>query len=63
MTVRERAQEWLCRELRRAKVALGRAEYRPGVTCEELDRLRGKTEAIDWLLEMLGRMPDPPGSP
>lgn len=48
-TIRDNALSFLYRELRAAKIALGRAEGRPGVTREELDNLQKKIDAIDYL--------------
>lgn len=52
MTTRERALKFLYTQLRAAKIALGNAETRPGVTREELDNLEAKIEAIDWLIPL-----------
>ena len=49
MTTQERALKWLFNELRKAKIALGRAETRPGVTTTELDNLQSKIDMIDWI--------------
>lgn len=52
MTTRERALEYLYRELKKAKIALGQAETRSGVTHEELENLRNKIDAIDYLIPL-----------
>lgn len=49
MTARENALFFLYRELKAAKIALGQAENRPGVKQEELDNLKNKAAAIDYL--------------
>lgn len=54
-TIRDNALSFLYRELRVAKIALGRAEGRPGVTWEELDNLQKKIDAIDWILPIVIR--------
>ena len=36
---------------RKAKQALGRAEYRKGVTHSELDNLNRKIAIIDWIID------------
>lgn len=51
MTTEEKALSFLYGELRRAKIALGRAEYKSNVNPEELENLQSKIEAIDWILE------------
>lgn len=51
--MREDALEFLYRELKSAKIALGRAETRPGVTAEELENLERKIAAIDWILPLV----------
>lgn len=54
-TIRDNALSFLYRELRAAKIALGRAEGRPGVTREELDNLQKRIDAIDWILPIVIR--------
>lgn len=51
--MRDEALEWLYRELKRAKIALGYAESRPGVTREELDNLQRKIAVIDWMIPLV----------
>ena len=53
MTTRERALEYLYRELRKAKIALGQVETRPGVTHQELKNLRNKIEVLDYLTPLV----------
>ena len=52
-TVNEDALHFLYKQLREAKIALGRAENRPGVTQEELDNLERKIAAIDWMIPLV----------
>lgn len=49
MSVREDALRFLYKELRLAKTALSHAESKPNVTGEELENLRKKIRAVDWL--------------
>jgi hypothetical protein len=49
---REEALRFLYKQLREAKIALGRAENRPGVKQEELDNLERKIAVIDWLIPL-----------
>lgn len=56
MTTRDRALAWLYRELKAAKIALGRAETRPGVTQEELNNLQAKIDVIDWITPIVIKM-------
>ena len=51
--MREDALRFLYRELKAAKIALGRAETRPGVTADELENLERKIAAIDWILPLV----------
>lgn len=53
MTIHEKTLEYLYREQRKAKHAYGQAEYRPGVTMEELDNLRWKIQAIDYCIGLV----------
>lgn len=50
MTTQEKALSFLYGELRKAKIALGRAEGKPNVQREEIESLQSKIEAIDWIL-------------
>lgn len=58
MTNKEAALEFLYKELKRAKIALGQAESRPGVACEELENIRKKIRAIDWLTPLANKEDD-----
>ena len=53
VTIQEKALSFLYRELRAAKIALGQAEGRKGVTPEELLNLENRIEAIDWLIPLV----------
>lgn len=53
MTIHEKTLEYLYREQRKAKQAYGQAEYRPGVTMEELENLRWKIKAIDYCIPLV----------
>lgn len=55
--MRKTALEWLYRELRKAKIALGHAESRPGVTREELDNLQRKIDVLDYLTTLVNKEP------
>lgn len=47
--MRDAALAYLYRELRSARIALGHAEYRQGVTQEELDRIQHRIDVLEWL--------------
>lgn len=51
--ISEDALRFLYKHLREAKIALGMAENRPGVTREELDNLERKIAAIDWMIPLV----------
>lgn len=53
MTIHEKTLEYLYKEQRNAKHAYGQAEYRPGVTMEELENLRWKIKAIDYCIALV----------
>lgn len=55
--MRKTALEWLYRELKKAKIALGHAENRPGATREELDNLQRKTDVLDYLTYLVNKEP------
>ena len=57
MANRNVALDWLYRELRKAKIALGHAESRPGVTREELDNLQRKIDVLDYLTYLVIKEP------
>lgn len=50
---REEALRFLYKNLREAKIALGRAESRPGVKREELDNLERKIAVLDWMIPLV----------
>ena len=52
MPKREDALRFLYKQLKDAKIALGRAEDRPNVKQEELDNLQRKIDVIDWLIPL-----------
>ena len=49
---------YLYGQLRKAKHAYGHAEYRKGVTQEELNNISRKIETIDWLIELTRKYGD-----
>lgn len=55
MTTREKALEYLYRELKKSKIALGHAETRAGVTHQELENLQNKIEVLDWLTTLVNK--------
>ena len=50
MSEKQNALDYLYKQLRTAKIALGRAEVRPNVTIDELANIRRKIAALDWLI-------------
>lgn len=46
---RDKALEWIERQIRQARQALGRAEYKPGVKPEELENLSAKIELLEFI--------------
>jgi len=57
-TMKQASLRWLYGELRKAKIALGRAEEKPGVKREELEALERKTAVIDWIIPIVIREED-----
>lgn len=57
MNMRQKALEWLYRELKRSKIALGYAESRPGVTQQDLDNLQRKIDVLDYLTTLVNKEP------
>ena len=51
--MREDALRFLYKQLREAKIALGRAEYKPGVKPEELENLQKKIDMLDWIIPIV----------
>lgn len=49
----ENAYEYLCREIRRKRIALGHAEQRQGVSPEELENLRVSIETLEWISQVV----------
>ena len=52
-TIREDALRFLYKNLKDAKIALGRAENRPGVKQEELYNLNRKIAVIDFIIPLV----------
>lgn len=52
MTISEKALDWLYKELKAAKIALGNAERKPNTPPEEPANLKSKVDAIDWLIPL-----------
>lgn len=52
-TMREKALEWLYKQLKQARVALGHAEHKTGVKQPELDDLNGKIALLEYLCEVV----------
>lgn len=48
-TMWERALDYLYYELKKARIALGHAEWKPNVNHQELDDLRGKLDILEYL--------------
>ncbi len=44
------ALQWLYAQLRRERVALGRAEKRPGHTEVELHNIMAKIDILEWII-------------
>lgn len=44
-----RAYEWICREIRDKRRALGYAEKKPNVPAEELQKLNDAIEILEWI--------------
>jgi len=51
--MREKALEWLYKQLKQARVALGHAEHKKGAKQPELDDLRGKIALLEYLCEVV----------
>ena len=49
----EKAYEYLCREIRRKRIALGQAEQRQGVRPEELENLMVSIETMEWISQVV----------
>ena len=47
--MRDAALKYIYAEKRKAKIALGQAENRPGVTQDELEALETKIAVLEWL--------------
>ena len=59
---RDKALEWIERQIRQTRQALGRAEYKPGVKSEELENLRAKIELLEFISGALLRSSKPQAS-
>lgn len=52
-TLWEKALDYLYRDLKRTRIALGNAERREGVKQEELEDLTHKADVIEWLTALV----------
>lgn len=52
-TIREDALRFLYKNLKDAKIALGRAENKPNAKHEELDNLKRKIAVMDWIIPLV----------
>lgn len=52
-TLWEKALDYLYRDLKRTRIALGNAERKSGVSQTELDDLNGKIDLIEWLIALV----------
>ena len=48
--MRETALKWLYGQLRRKRIALGRAERKRNVSAEEIRNLAADIETIEWII-------------
>lgn len=51
--MREKALEWLYKELKKTRVTIGHAEGKTGVKQRELDDLRGKIDILEYLAALV----------
>lgn len=62
-TTRDHALEFLYKSLKKAKIALGQAENRSGVTHEELETLQNKVALLDYITPLVVCAEDNPWPP
>lgn len=55
--MRQKALEWLYREMKRAKIALVRAEFRPRVLMVDLENIQRKIDVLDYLTTLVNKEP------
>lgn len=51
--MRQKALNWLYKEIRRLRQSLGHAEQKHGVTQGELDALAGKLDILEYLASLV----------
>ena len=49
MERRDQALEWVEKQIRQTRQALGRAEYKPGVKADELENLRRRIDLLEFI--------------
>ena len=47
--MREKAYEYICKQIREKRQAYGRAEMKPGVSAEELRSLGESIRILEWI--------------
>ena len=48
-----KALDYLSRKIKNTKASLGRAEYKPNVSPEEIINLRAKVELLDYIIDVV----------
>ena len=48
--MREKALDWLYRQLKKKRIALGRAETKPNTPKSEMKNIRSDIETIEWII-------------
>ena len=48
--MREKALDWLYRQLKKKRIALGRAETKPNTPESEMQNIQSDIEVIDWII-------------
>lgn len=53
MSQREKAQEWVEKQIRKTRVAIGNAESKPNVSHTELANLNDTLATLEWLSQLV----------
>ena len=51
--MREKALEWVEKQIRKTRISIGHAEQKPNVPRAEIDQLYRKLEILEWISQLV----------
>lgn len=53
MTMRDRALEWVEKQIRKTRISIGQAEKKPNVSADEVSGLYERLEVLEWISQLV----------